>query len=153
MTVEDRLLRLEDIEGIKSLKAEYCFSVDDGSHERLMSLFVDDAVWHAAGIGRYEGKDAIDKFFRSLPEMMRFWLHMVTNPQITLEGDRARGRWYLLEPNTLKDGRPVWGAARYEERYVRRENGEWAFQEIELIPIFWTPYEDGWEKTPNLFDG
>jgi ketosteroid isomerase-like protein len=150
-TVESRLQRLEDVEAIKVLKADYCFSVDQGDTDRLISLFRHDAVWHAPGIGRYEGKDAIEKFFHSLPDMMRFWLHMVMNPLITVNGAEAQGRWYLLEPNTLKNGTPVWGAARYEERY-RRQQGEWLFQEIELLPIFWSPYEDGWEKTRNLFD-
>ncbi len=150
-TIDQRLGLLEDIEAIKSLKAEYCFGVDDNDIDRVVALFLDDALWHAPGIGRYEGRDAIDKFFRTLPEMMRFWLHMVMNPQIHVEGDRARGRWYLIEPNTTHDGQAVWGAGRYEERYRRRE-GRWFFEEVELLPIFWTPYDEGWAKTRNLFD-
>ena len=149
-SVDRRLGILEDVEAIKSLKAAYCFGVDDRDVDAVVSLFCDDGVWHAPGIGRYEGRAALEKFFASLPEMMRFWLHMVMNPQITVDGDTARGRWYLIEPNTTRDGGAVWGAGRYEERYRRTDAG-WRFAEVELVPLFWTPYEDGWAKTPNLF--
>jgi len=149
--LEARVRRLEDVEAIKILKAEYCYGVDANEPERVARLFTEDALWHAPGIGRFEGRDAILKFFRSLPEMMRFWLHLVMNPQIEVSGDSARGQWYLIEPNTLRDGRAVWGTGRYQERY-RRVAERWYFDEVELLPVFWTPYDKGWAEVPSLFD-
>jgi len=149
--IESRLQHLEDVEAIKLLKANYCFGVDQRRLDDLADLFLEDAVWHMPGVGRFEGKAAIKEFFGELPEMMSFWMHMVVNPLITVEGDEAQGRWYLLEPTTLKDGTAAWASGRYEQRY-RRSNGQWLFEEIELLPIFWSPYEDGWAKTPNLLD-
>lgn len=149
--LDQRVRILEDIEAIKSLKADYCFGVDENDPDAVAALFLDDAVWHAPGIGRFEGRETIRKFFGGLPEMMRFWLHMVMNPQISVDGDSARGRWYLIEPSTLRNGEAVWGAGRYQERY-RRVGGRWFFEEIELIPIFWSPYDQGWAKVPNIFD-
>lgn len=149
--LEARVRQLEDVEAILGLKAAYCYGVDDCDPERVAELFTEDAVWQAPGIGRFEGRDAILKFFQSLPEMMRFWLHLVMNPRIEVSGDTARGEWYLIEPNTLRDGRAVWGTGRYRERY-RRRGGRWYFEEIELLPVFWTPYGAGWVAVPNLFD-
>ena len=149
--LETRLRALEDVEAIKVLKAEYCYGVDDNDPDRVAQLFLQDAVWHAPGVGRFEGRDSIHKFMSSLPEMMRFWLHLVMNPQIEVSGDEARGEWYLIEPNTLKDGTAVWGTGRYHERY-RRVDGKWYFEEVELLPVFWSPYEEGWAKVPSVFD-
>ncbi len=148
---EERLRDLEAVEAIQALKADYCYRVDAGDAPGVAARFLEDAVWHAPGIGRYEGRAAIEKFLASLPEMMRFWLHLVTNPLIEVTGDTARGRWYLIEPNTLKDGRAVWGTGRYEERY-RRRDGQWYFEEVALLPAFWSPYDKGWAALPNLFD-
>ena len=44
--LEARLRRLEDIEALKQLKAQYCAACDDGyDADRLASLFTEDAVW------------------------------------------------------------------------------------------------------------
>ena len=69
------------------------------------------------------------------------------NPQIEVEGDRATGRWYLLEPCTMLEGgeQAVWGAASYEEEYVKVK-GEWKMQNLVLTPSFWSPFDHGWVK-------
>ncbi len=151
-SLEERILRLEDIEAIKQLKATYCFCVDDGEIDALMERFTDDAVWDGGPMGRFEGREAIRAFLRALPEQLSFALHWVMNPHISVDGDVATGRWYLVEPcTTAGSGRAIWGAGRYEERYVRRD-GEWKFQKVKLTPIFWTPYDEGWGKRRSVLE-
>lgn len=149
MSLEDlerRLRVLEDIEAIKKLKVRYCLHVDERNEDTWASLFTEDAVWDGGNFGRYEGREAIRRFFRSIPEMLAFAVHYVMNPLIEVQGERATGRWYLLEPCSFVEGdQAVWGAARYEEEYVK-ERGEWKFKEVKLISWFWTPYEQGWVK-------
>lgn len=141
-----RLQRLEDIEAIKGLKARYCAHVDIRDEDAWVSLFTPDAVWDGGEFGRYEGEAAIRQFFRSIPGLLNFALHYVTNSFVEVDGDRATGHWYLLEPCTFADGnQAVWGAARYEEQYVRVQ-GEWKFKQIRLISWMWTPYDQGWAK-------
>ena len=142
----------QSLDGAETLKAQYCFAVDQRRWDEFLELFLEDAVWEMPDIMRFEGKAAIKDFFAGLDEMMSFWMHMVVNPLITVDGDEAQGRWYVLESNTVKDGPAIWGAGRYEERY-RRSNGQWLFQEIKLLPIFWSRYEDGWAKNPNILAG
>jgi ketosteroid isomerase-like protein len=148
----DRIRRLEDIEAIKQLKAAYCYWVDEGEIDRLMERFTDDAVWDGGPMGRFEGREAIREFLERLPEQLSFALHWVMNPEIHVEGDAATGRWYLLEPCTAaRSRRAIWGAGRYEERYVRVA-GEWKFREVKLIPLFWTTFDEGWSKRRSVFE-
>jgi hypothetical protein len=71
------------------------------------------------------------------------------NPSIEVQGDTATGRWYLLEPCTMvtagSQSQAVWGTARYEEEYVK-VNGEWKFKKVHLMPVFWSPFDQGWVK-------
>ena len=154
MSLEDlerRIRALEDIEAIKRLKARYCAFCDDNyDAEGLISLFTEDAVWDGGAFGRYEGREAIWKFFKGVSAMLPFALHFVTNPLIKVEGERATGRWYLLEPCTFADGnQAVWGAAKYEDEYVKA-GGEWKFKSVKLASSFWTPYEQGWVRKRSV---
>jgi hypothetical protein len=144
--LEHRLQILEDVEAIKKLKARYCLAVDVREEEGFVSLFTEDAVWDGGRFGRYEGRAAIQNFFRSIPEILSFAVHYVMNPVIEVQGEQATGRWYLLEPCTMVEGnRAVWGTAQYDEVYVKK-GGEWKFQQIKLIPVFWSPYDQGWVR-------
>ena len=152
MDLEQRIARLEDIEAIKQLKAEYCYRVDDGEIDALMRRFTSDAVWDGGPMGRFEGRDAIGKFLSELPSQLSFYLHWVMNPWIEVDGDRARGRWYLVEPCTAAGReRAIWGAGRYREEYVREANA-WKFLSVELTPIFWTPFDKGWAERRSVLE-
>ena len=151
-SLEERLQVLEDVEAIKKLKARYTLAVDARDAEGIVSLFTADGVWDGGSFGRYEGTDAVRSFFRLVPERLSFFVHYVSNPLIEIDGNRATGSWYLLEPCTFAQGnRPVWGSARYEECY-RRVGGEWKFEEMRLVSLFWTPYEEGWAKKRFIQD-
>jgi hypothetical protein len=145
-----RVQELEDIEAIKTLKARYCLYVDSGEPDKVAALFIEQAVWDGGVIGRYEGREAIRTFMRNLPHLLSFALHYVMNPLIEVHGARASGQWYLLEPCTMvASNQAVWGTARYEDRYVK-VGREWQFQEVTLVPDFWTPFAEGWVKTQSV---
>ncbi len=144
--LEQRIALLEDIEAIKKLKARYCLHVEDKNEEAWISLFAQDAVWEGGSFGSYQGREAIRGLFRNIPNILHFWIHYVTNPIIEIRGGSATGQWYLLEPCTFAQGeQAVWGAARYEEEYVK-SGGEWKFRKVKLISWFWTPFDQGWAK-------
>ena len=150
--LEARVRKLEDVEEIRLLKADYCYAVDGGEIDPLMGRFTEDAVWDGGPMGRFEGRESIRDFMKRLPEQLSFALHWVMNPRIRVDGDAATGTWYLVEPHThAESGRALWGAGRYDERYVR-EDDMWKFQEIRLTPLFWTPYDQGWGVRPSVFE-
>ena len=93
--------------------------------------------------GTHEGRDAI-RALQHLP----FAVHYVMNPIIDIDGDTATGKWLLLEPCSFPQGddrQPIWGAAKYEDDYVRVD-GEWKFKRVKLMSLMWSPYEQGWER-------
>ena len=145
--LERRLRVLEDIEAIKKLKARYCAYCDNNyDADGIAALFTEDAVWDGGKFGRYEGREAIRTFFRGAPRIFPFAIHQVMNPIIEVEGEQAKGQWYLFQPATLAEGnQAVWLAARYEEEYVKVES-EWKFKRLKVFPSFLTPYDQGWVK-------
>ena len=148
MNLEDiaqRVQTLEDIEAIKKLKARYCAGADERDEDKFVGCFTEDAVWDGGNFGHYEGKAAIREFFGTIPQVLSFAIHYVMNPRIEVNGDKATGYWYLLEPCTMLEGgeQAVWGVAKYEEEYVRVD-GEWKIRNLILAPECWTPFEQGW---------
>ena len=151
MSLEDleaRIKVLEDIEEIKRLKHRYCAYCDANyDADALADLFTEDAVWDGQERGRNDGREAIRAFFKAAPGRLPFAIHMVLNPIIEVDGDTAKGTWYLFQPCTYANGnRAIWGSARYDEEYVRLD-GQWKFKHLKLTSHFWTPFEEGWAKT------
>ena len=146
--LERRIKALEDIEEIKKLTARYCAYCDDSyDADAIADLFTEDAVWDGGMRGRAEGREGIRDFFARSSQRLPFAIHMVMNPIIEVEGDTAKGTWYLFQPCTFAEGdQAVWGSARYDDEYVRI-NGRGMFQNLKLTSHFWTPFDQGWVKT------
>ena len=144
--VEKRLKVLEDIEAIKRLKVQYCIYVDNYDAEGIVSLFTEDAVFDAGIRGRREGREELLNFFRGSRQRLPFYVHMVMNPMIDVDGDRAKGIWYLFQASTMAEGnQALWGSGRYDDDYVRID-GEWKIRNSNLNLFFWTPFDQGWVK-------
>jgi ketosteroid isomerase-like protein len=149
--LERRISALEDIEAIKQLKYRYADACDRGyDADTLADLFTEDAIWDGGVFGRYDGQEAIRQYFQDISSDIVFAMHYMMNPIIEVDGDAARGAWYLFQTCTFAEGNtPILGAAKYAERY-QRVHGTWKFRHLQLISIFWTPYEEGWVKRPFI---
>ena len=147
MDLAQRIAALEDIDAIKRLKSRYCGICDDNYNpEAIAGLFADDAIWEGTGMGAHQGRAAIRKLFEGFREQIGFAQHNVMNPVIEVDGDRATGRWYLLQPLTYrKRNRAAWLFARYEDDYVKLK-GEWKFQHVRLMIRMSAPYDKGWAR-------
>lgn len=145
--LERRIQILEDIEAIKKLKAQYAYYCDDNyDTDGIASLFVEDGIWDGGDFGRYQGREEIRKFFGEAPKMISFAIHYILNSIIDVDGDSARGTWYLFQACTFTEGnQAVWGAGQYNEEYVK-VNGEWKFKKLVISSLFWTPFDQGWVK-------
>jgi len=160
-TLEARIRVVEDIEQIQKLMATYEDYLDSLQRlDELMALFTDDAKFvvsfHGeAGVegvllGTYEGKEAIRGLLSQLnPKSLSYCAHLVTNPIINVDGEKAKGRWYLLCPFTAltREGPvAVWEQGTYDNEFVKVE-GKWRISLMSFEFNFSTPYEDGWAKT------
>ena len=147
LTLEQQVARLTAIEDIKQMKALYCSYCDKGyDPEGIASLFVEDGIWDGADFGRHVGVPAIKEFFRGVSSDIIFAGHLVLNPIITVDGDTANGKWWLIMPCTTnlegkKEAR--WLAAEYDDDYVKVD-GRWLFKHLRLDLKFFAPYLDGW---------
>jgi len=133
-----RIQRLEDLAEIQQLKAQYCAGCDDDHNSvTLMKLFVEDAVWDFKGTARCEGIPAIREFMDNLRASGRIKnsAHMVTNPNIVIDGDRATGHWrfMMIYTGNVGDGTTQFHRiiGFYQDEFVKRD-GKWYFQS--LIP-------------------
>ena len=133
-----RVQRLEDMAEIQQLKAQYCAGCDDDHNSgTLMPLFVDGAVWDFKGVARCEGLPAIRKYFDDLRASgrIRNSAHMVTNPNIIIDGDTATGHWRftMMYTGNVGDGSTQFCRiiGYYEDEFVRKD-GQWRF--VSLTP-------------------
>jgi len=137
---------LEDIEAIKQLANKVAYSEDVGDWQRILNLFTDDCFFDS-GIGKYEGKQGITKFFRDeLPEGFSFTAHMVHNPIVEIKGDKAIGQWYSEVAAThASTNKALWILARYDAECVKL-CGEWKFKRFVSNILYITPFDEGWAK-------
>ena len=147
--IEQRLQMVEDVEAIKRLKYQYCAYCDDNYNaDGIASLFTETAIWDGGSFGRYEGREAIRRFFHTASRVLSFAAHQVMNPIIDVQGDKATGIWKLFQPCTQVTAagpRAIWLAATYNDDYVK-VGGNWMFQHLKVNSLFFTPYEDGWVR-------
>ena len=143
--LEQRLTRMEDIEAIKQLKAEYCDICDDDHNpDRITAIFAENGIWEGAGFGKAQGHAAIRELFKKFQTLISFSQHQVLNPVIKIDGDRATGIWYFFGPFTFyKNNQAKWLAARYQDDYVK-VNGEWKIQHLRARGRMSTDYEKSW---------
>ena len=149
MDLEQRLIRVESIEAIRTLKARYCDLCDEGyDADALCALFTEDAVWDGGKLGVYEGIEKIHEFFVDMPNVMSFAIHNVTNSAVELgqDGQSAVARWYLIQMATQKEQNlAVWLTGRYVDQLVL-ENDIWKFKHVSLTARFYSPYDQGWAE-------
>ncbi len=145
--IEARLGALEDREAIRQLRYRYAYAMDEQDWDRFLSLFTDDATirFPQAALDQepIEGQAALAEFCRGL-DGRPFTAHMMHNGELTLDGDRATGRWYFEVPEVLEDGSAVWVQGRYEDEY-ERVDGEWKFATVAFHFNYNVDYDEGWQ--------
>jgi hypothetical protein len=115
-----------DEQAIADLKFRYVRHLDTKQWESLKDLLTEDATASYGG-GAYlcEGREAIMDFLvTNMSSHTLHTAHRVSQPEITVSGSAATGRWALSD--TVVDttlGVFISGAAYYEDTYVETEDG------------------------------
>jgi hypothetical protein len=137
--------KLLDIEEIRQLKARFgrladalCVRQDDALAREFGELFSEDATIDSAAFGHYEGRADIQALFsRAVPSQMAGMWHGFFNPEIEIDGDRARAEWAMLaytKPHTPKEAAPMLTIGRYRDEYVRI-NHRWKHSKLRLETV------------------
>jgi len=138
------------LEEIRQVKYRYLRCVDLKLWDDLADTFTADATaeYGTPALGdpiRLAGRDAIVACLHVKlgPEIIT--THFATQPEITVDGDAARGTWSFQDTVIATEYRVViTGAAFYEDRYARGDDGKWR--------IAHTGYVRTYEATMSLDD-
>jgi hypothetical protein len=136
----DRLVAIEDI---KQLKARFMRCVDTKNLVCLRDqVFAPGAEIHFKGAD-YDiaaiGWTEIEKFYQGAFTPKKFGMHHAHTPEITIDGDTARGTWYLHDVFVnLEENWTLQGSALYDDSYAKID-GQWR--------ILYSTYERLWEET------
>lgn len=153
--LERRLARLEAAEAIRTLIGRYAEGADRRNDPALMRpLFADDAVWEAAGFGRFTGGDAIaEELGRIGREQIVWTMHYMVSPIVepAADGQTARAGWSLWELARVADAgadagaEPAdhWIAGTYDAA-LRREGERWVFTRVTLTVTLLNPRNQDW---------
>lgn len=126
--------------------------------KQLMALFSVDAIWEGKGarytksFGRFEGHQEINDMFAKytkLPGHFKMNLHFLGNENITVDGERGRGQWMLLQPSDFNDGRSQLSCARITASFIKRE-GQWLIHHFQTENIFSRPMGASWDQANAL---
>lgn len=157
LSIEERVVRLEDIESIKELKATYAQHLDDGYNpEGIASLFVEDGLWVIKGVGgEAKGRDGIKQHCRNLKAGIAWGQHNILSPQINIgpDGRHADAAFYLVclltmaATPTSPEQVAVVLAGKYRDKLVKID-GRWYFEEITGTIDQSSPWTEGWVKSP-----
>ena len=133
MSVEDRL-------AIIDLTIAYCWALDAHDWAALENVFLPDATAELAS-PLLQGVEAIKTRVATALDPLDESQHMVTNHQVTIEGDRATCRCYLQAQHVRRaagDGGAGVNfivAGRYEDEMVRAPQG-WRIKHRRLVRMW-----------------
>lgn len=128
-----------DFENIHRIINDYCWYADTRDVDAIVGLFALDGVMNAepAGLGVFEGRDALLKFYGDLLPQHEYSQHIAGNHRIDIDGDEAAGTSYYLMQGAIKGAGPISAGGYFEDRFVRSADG-WriAFRRgVPLIPF------------------
>jgi uncharacterized protein (TIGR02246 family) len=130
--IERRLQRLEDQAAIFQLFMDYRKCLDTKDFSGYAALFSEHGEFLAQDL-RATGRAAIEELVDGmrgslLTDEAGDDLHIVANPEITVDGDRATARSTWIYVVRAGDGGPdLCKVGHYEDELVRGEDGRWRF--------------------------
>ncbi|MEM1140586.1 MAG: nuclear transport factor 2 family protein [Pseudomonadota bacterium] len=139
----ERIPSTNDLEAIRRLKHYfYCHCLDRGiagdgeAFDHLKSRLSKSVVADFTGFPLAEGAEAVGAFLTTIvPSVLAYAQHRVMNDVIEVDGDQAKGLWYVDCPVVFREGNTLGfkGSGlimgRYEEAY-QREEGVWKWSRI-----------------------
>lgn len=132
---EKQLKRFRDIHELQELHTNYAYWLCTREWDKIVDLFTDDAVAILGRLGRFEGREEINKLFKELVSKYNRGKgrdgHIVLQPIIKVDGDKATAQWliYVMMLDPKGGHENMWMNGRHDVEYVRI-NGKWKIQYI-----------------------
>jgi hypothetical protein len=131
-----RLRALEAERGVLATLYRYGHALDYGAEADWVDCFMPTARYEvrepgggtAGRVRAYDGRDELAAFAaRHTRAPERFHKHMVVDPVIAVDGDRATAVSYFMRLDDVGGERVVYAFGRYRDDLVRGEDGRWRF--------------------------
>jgi ketosteroid isomerase-like protein len=120
-----------DRELLAELVHRYADAVVHRNEQQWASTWSENATW-ILGPGReVNGRAAIVELWNSAMGRFHAVVQNVVNGEVTVDGDTASGRWYIMEHFRRSEGGPGILLAFYDDTYVRLPHG-WEFSSRQL---------------------
>ena len=132
--IEPQIQALLDKQAITELVHAYCNAADRHDHDKMRSLYHEDAIDDHGAFFKGLAMEFIDRL-PEIQEPMAILHHNVTTVNITLEDDYAEGEIYVLAFHQVRtDDGPVdlLIGGRYFDKYEKR-NGVWKFSHRAVV--------------------
>jgi hypothetical protein len=148
-TLEDRVKRLEDTLAVGRVMATYGECIDNGyDWAGLESILAPDLRWESNAFGSYANRAEYFEGQRKIKAGISWAFHTYAPVRITIEGDKAKGTFYLLMLATFlsKDGSgraPIVLSARYDNDFRRSDRG-WLCERMKVQFHQVSPITRGW---------
>ena len=132
---------LADKDAIRALGALYSVAVDDHDLATVVRCFAPDGSFGRAGT-TYAGHEELRPFYASMMDRYVTTLHIPNSHVIEVDTDAGTATGLLTGQAELALGnRLLMAAYRYDDRYVRDDDGRWTFAARELRFMYNVPFE------------
>jgi len=147
--LEAELRQLKDIEEIRTLRIQYHNAMNENRFEDLSQFFAENSILDFGVLGATgEGLETIDAILRGSGILLQFVKQFIHNHEIHVDGDGGTGISYL-ESRTISSGKAYNVNGRYDDLYVRTEEG-WRFAKMKLSLFYSLPFDQGWAQEDLL---
>jgi ketosteroid isomerase-like protein len=129
-SLEARLAVLEDERAILHTLYSYGHGIDYDLEDEFLDCWTADAVLHWPDREPIAGHGALTEAFRAHTHAPRvFHKHLIIEPRIEIDGDRATVDCYFARLDDYADGPEIRSFGRYRDVLVRCPDGRWRFTE------------------------
>jgi ketosteroid isomerase-like protein len=129
--LEKRVRAIEDLEEIKKLHQKYINLMDNLRYKDVVELFTDDASVVVRDSPVFRGKEGVTDIYVNMlgRRIERSEAHFVIEPDITIEGDTAKGTWlvYMLFSKPAVE----WVQGRNDAEY-QKVDGKWKIKSMKF---------------------
>ncbi|MEP7115125.1 MAG: nuclear transport factor 2 family protein [Ilumatobacteraceae bacterium] len=123
---------------VSDLVHRYCDAVVRKDRDQWAATWAPDAHWDL-GRGRVmDGVDAIVEYWVQAMDAFATVVQLAHNGQVTVDGERATGRWYISEHIQRADGTKGLLLAYYDDTYTVVE-GHWRFASRAITILYRGP--------------
>jgi uncharacterized protein (TIGR02246 family) len=122
---------------LRALVHRYADAASRRDPDGVADTFTAEGEWTAEGLGRHQGRPAMEAFFTTMLGGWNAFLQGLLSGCVVVDAaapDRATGRWFVQEIGQREDGSNLRVAGVYHDEYVR-EAGSWRISRRRYDPL------------------